>query len=75
MKGVKKDCKRYVISSLLSLVVKGEDFIVFCFGKPVFDNARQHHERLDGSGYPDGLTDKEISKKVKSSLSVIVLTP
>ncbi|WP_353892448.1 HD-GYP domain-containing protein [Proteinivorax hydrogeniformans] len=46
-------------------VVKGEDFIVSCFGKPVFDIACQHHERIDGSGYPYGLTDKEISEEGK----------
>ena len=31
------------------------------FGKTVADIAKQHHERLDGSGYPDGLTADEIT--------------
>lgn len=30
------------------------------FEGPVLDTILQHHERLDGSGYPKGLTDKEI---------------
>ena len=29
------------------------------------DIVSQHHERLDGSGYPNGLTDKEISYNAK----------
>jgi len=31
---------------------------------PVADAALQHHERLDGSGYPDGLTGDELSLEV-----------
>ncbi|MDP2292289.1 MAG: HD domain-containing protein [Actinomycetota bacterium] len=30
------------------------------FPWPVADVVRQHHERLDGTGYPAGLTDREI---------------
>jgi PAS domain S-box-containing protein len=31
---------------------------------PVADVALQHHERLDGSGYPDGITGDELSLEV-----------
>jgi len=32
---------------------------------PLAEIAGQHHERMDGSGYPDGLTDREILKEAK----------
>ena len=31
----------------------------------VVDAVRQHHERLNGSGYPDGLTEVDISEEAK----------
>ncbi len=30
------------------------------FGPPVAEIVRQHHERIDGSGYPRGLKNEEI---------------
>lgn len=35
------------------------------FPWPVAEIARQHHERIDGSGYPRGLKDKEILLEAK----------
>ncbi|MBU2512722.1 response regulator [bacterium] len=35
------------------------------FEKPIAQIVYQHHEKLDGSGYPQGLTDKEILKEAK----------
>ncbi|MFB6291655.1 MAG: PAS domain S-box protein [Candidatus Bipolaricaulia bacterium] len=35
------------------------------FPWPVAEMTLHHHERLDGSGYPDGLTEEELSKEVR----------
>jgi len=35
------------------------------FPWPIADIAHQHHERLDGSGYPQGLKDDEIGMEVR----------
>ncbi len=35
------------------------------FGPEVLDGVRHHHEYLDGSGYPDGLTAPQISDLVR----------
>lgn len=40
-------------------------YIVKYFGNTIADIAIEHHERLDGSGYPYGLKDKEISPQGK----------
>ncbi|MGC2028531.1 MAG: HD domain-containing phosphohydrolase, partial [Steroidobacteraceae bacterium] len=35
------------------------------FPWPIAEIARQHHERIDGSGYPRGLKDQEILLEAK----------
>ena len=35
------------------------------FSQPVADMVLQHHERLDGSGYPEGLTEAQILPQAK----------
>lgn len=46
-------------------VVKGRELILSCFNEEVFHIISQHHERIDGSGYPNGLTEKEIREEAK----------
>jgi PAS domain S-box-containing protein/putative nucleotidyltransferase with HDIG domain len=41
-------------------ILKGIDF-----GRPIADIVLQHHERMDGSGYPEGLVGDEISKHAR----------
>lgn len=35
------------------------------FGQPISEIILQHHERFDGSGYPDGLKGEEIHKRAR----------
>ncbi|MFX4423994.1 HD domain-containing phosphohydrolase, partial [Acinetobacter baumannii] len=35
------------------------------FGSDILDVVRYHHERLDGSGYPEGLTAERIGDLVR----------
>jgi putative two-component system response regulator len=35
------------------------------FDAPIADIVRQHHERLDGSGYPEGLSSEEITVEAR----------
>jgi len=35
------------------------------FSEEILDGVRHHHEYLDGSGYPDGLTASQISDLVR----------
>lgn len=46
---------------------QGRDILLACDGisRSALDVAYCHHERLDGSGYPRGLTDPEISQFAK----------
>jgi HD-GYP domain-containing protein (c-di-GMP phosphodiesterase class II) len=46
-------------------VVKGKDLIVNAFDEGVYNIVLQHHERLDGSGYPNGLKEDEICEEAK----------
>jgi len=43
------------------------------FPWPIADIVLQHHERLDGSGYPHGLKDKEIMFEAKLRGSFMIL--
>ncbi len=42
-------------------VTMGKDLLVQFFGEEMYAMSTQHHERLDGSGYPLGLKGDEIS--------------
>ena len=46
---------------------RGHRFLLQVGGMPdvVLDICRHHHERLDGAGYPDGLTGNQISQAVR----------
>lgn len=43
----------------------GEILKGLAFDWPIYEMVTQHHERLDGSGYPQGLRDNEITPEAK----------
>ena len=43
----------------------GEILTGLVFDWPIYEMVTQHHERLDGSGYPQGLRDNEIAPEAK----------
>jgi len=45
--------------------ILGEDLITSHFDAEVFQIVKQHHERLDGSGYPEGLTAEHICEEAR----------
>lgn len=46
-------------------VIKGKELIETAFDEAVYKIVLQHHERLDGSGYPKGLKENEICQEAK----------
>src|SRR5450756_508124 len=42
---------------------------VIDFGRPVAEIVLQHHERLDGSGYPSGLSGEDILPEARIPVS------
>jgi len=52
-------------TSIKEHVALGKSAIEEAFGVEVFSIVSQHHERLDGSGYPKGLTESKICKEAK----------
>ena len=48
-----KEMKRHVIYT--------RDIITGCFSYQIVNIAAHHHEKLDGSGYPDGLKENDLS--------------
>jgi PAS domain S-box-containing protein len=43
------------------------------FGWPVADAVRQHHERMDGSGYPQGLAGEDIAMSARILMAADVI--
>lgn len=52
-------------TSIKEHVLLGKTVIEEAFGTDVFAIVAQHHERLDGSGYPNGLVKAEICQEAK----------
>lgn len=46
-------------------VVEGKDLIIENFNEDVYQIIVQHHERIDGSGYPLGLKGSRICQEAK----------
>ncbi len=45
--------------------IKGKDLILEYFNPEIYEIILQHHERLDGSGYPKGLKEEEIREEAR----------
>lgn len=45
--------------------IHSRDLVEIKFGKDIAEIVEQHHERLDGTGYPFGLTGSEIRQEAK----------
>ena len=51
--------------SMKKHTTKGKDLILEYFNPEIYEIIAQHHERLDGSGYPMGLEGKDIRQEAK----------
>jgi HD-GYP domain-containing protein (c-di-GMP phosphodiesterase class II) len=52
-------------SNMKHHVELGKTLIIEKFNEEIYHIIEQHHERLDGSGYPNGLKDSEIQEESK----------
>ena len=55
----KLDSKQY--KEMAKHVEYTREIITGCFSYKIVDIASHHHEKLDGSGYPDGLRERDLS--------------
>jgi len=60
-----KALTRDEFETMRSHTVKGKDLILEYFNQETYEIIIQHHERIDGSGYPKGLRKEEICREAK----------